>query len=383
MSFARLFIPGEFDDAQLYMGHLITFGSDRSISICELEELTQSIEENDAQWRGIATPVFARNEWLSSNVFESLMRQKSVAKAWRNELNRLSDEVLEVRPDELRPIDDLRVPSDRVLDSHLYGNRLYVGTNEGFFHSELELFRGYSSPFSKRSDARCISTSASYGAVNASCESDGLLTGFDEFGWSGGKRNTDELVVTAPESIRSSWLGTDVVNYGRDSIGQVFRGDVDKVEPPNSDAGRESKKKLVTMLSPSGEDLDPIFQRVEKSIGPEGAQDIQYVWNSSRAFFVNTYSKGFFTATWDREKDHVTLNKQWGESKDRVIDVHKFSSGWVVETDFGVFRFKDGELEPLLGQEPISVRTYMGSKRYKKLITVCVEDGLHVISVLD
>ena len=40
------------------------------------------------------------------------------------------------------------------------------------------------------------------------------------------------------------------------------------------------------------------------------------------------------------------------------------------------------ELTELLDTEPMSVRTFEGSKRYRQLIAITVEDGVHLISAI-
>jgi len=65
------------------------------------------------------------------------------------------------------------------------------------------------------------------------------------------------------------------------------------------------------------------------------------------------------------------------------VAVHRFPpQGWVIETDFRAYLWSGGQLVELLDREPMSVRTFEGSKRYRQLIALTVEDGLHLVSVI-
>jgi len=42
-----------------------------------------------------------------------------------------------------------------------------------------------------------------------------------------------------------------------------------------------------------------------------------------------------------------------------------------------------GQLVELVDEEPLSVRTFAGSKRYRRLIAVTMESGVQLISAID
>lgn len=383
MRLLRLFLPGSFEDAQLYMGHLIVFNTERDARLIELQALTSSLEAKYPAWEGVLTFAFARNDWLTGAVMTSLARNPVFAQALNTAVDQVASAELTLSDGDvdLLSLRGFRQDADLILDTVFYGSRLYLGTTSGVFDYDID-WQGLAVNSSRqRLDARCVSASAEYGAVNASCEGDGLFTGYDEFGWRRYAVNgSPELTQTAPRSMRTAWYGTDLVNYEGPAEPELLRGSVEKVSVDGGAAERE--RKVVTHFSAPTNELDDL-------VGELAAQrkvpqdDVQFVWNSSRAFFINTHSHGFFSAYRTTTTDSGIRFRRHGSTTGRVVSVHRFQRGWVIETDFRAYVLTGGQLIDLLDQEPLSVRTFEGSKRYRRLIAVTVESGVHLISAID
>jgi hypothetical protein len=379
MTLLRIFIPGRFEDAQLYMGHLIVFTLERDAAVVELAPLTSRLETAHDEWKGVLTLAFARNDWLTGGPVSSLTRNPQLAGALNDALARLADHQLVLDEDEVNydRLRDFEPRSDIILDSVLYGSRLYLGTTEGLFDWDIDWDAKRVMRSRRRSDARCVRASAEYGTVNASCEGDGLFTGYDEFGWRQASASGSSLEQTASRSIRTAFLGSDLVNYESPAKLELLRASVDQVKP--DDSSRE--RKVVTGFDDPSAELDRLVEQLtgEEEV-PVGG--VQFLWNSSRAFFVNTLEHGFFTAVPSAQDRGFKLTRH-GHVDGRVVAVHPCAAGWVIETDFKVYLFSAGDVVELLDQEPLSVRTFEGSKRYRRLVAVTVEDGLHLISAVD
>lgn len=384
MKTLRLFIPGSFEDAQVYMGHLIAFTTERDTRLIELEPLTARLETAYPAWQGILKLAFARNDWLTGSVVTSLARNRRVADALNKSVDELSTEELVVTGDDVdfHRLEGFTQKADVVLDTVLYGSRLYLGTTSGLFDYDIDWQRRKVHRMRQRIDARCVAASAEYGAVNASCEADGLFTGYDEFGWTASYGDGSiELTQTAPRSVRSAWYSTDLVNYEGAVEPELLRASIEEVKVSSAFAERE--RKVVTRFSdPSGDELKDLVGTLhyERRVPQD---DLQFIWNSSRAFFINTHSHGFFTAVRNPPKQGGTRIARHGSATGRVVAVHPFARGWVIETDFRPYVLSGGRLSQLIDEEPLSVRTFPGSKRYRRLITVTVEDGVHLISAIE
>jgi hypothetical protein len=187
-----------------------------------------------------------------------------------------------------------------------------------------------------------------------------------------------ELEETAKASLRTSWLGYDLVNYVENDHADLFAGTAERVEDQSSE--RLARRWLITQFSDEPKELDFILSALQNGDAVPAA-DVQYIWNSSRAFFVNTFSHGFFTLVWDRANERVNANHHT-ELPGRVIAVHPFPQGWLIETDFSVLWFTQGELKTLFDREPLMVRTFGGSKRYRGLVAITADDGVHLLSVI-
>lgn len=379
MKTIRLFLPGEFEDAQLYMGHLLLFTSDGGLRAIELEPLASRLETRYEQWKGLLTLAFARNDWLGGGPVSSLARNPTVAAALNASFDAMAGTVLELDEGDvqLHDVGGYVQPASTVLDSELYARRMYLGTTEGLFHFDLDLDDLVVSPAHRRIDARCVGTTAEYGTVNASCEAEGLFSGFDEFGWTGRSAGRAPLVQTAERSVRCAYLGTDIVNYERAVEPELLVAEVEEVDAEPDDFYARRRKVVTRFHAPSADPAGVItgLER-ERAVPPD---DVQFVWNSSRAFFINTFEHGFFTAV--RTSSGVRFARH-GTTSGRVVAVHPFPRGWIVETDFTVSVLASGRLHRLLDDEPMTVRTFEGSKRYRRLIAVCVEEGLHLISAV-
>jgi len=380
MTVLRLFIPGRFEDAQLYMGHLVVFSDERDVCMLELQPFTERLEDSYSEWKGIATAAFARNDWLASAQIKNLMCSPDLAALWSSALQRVAPEPL--APEigtALEPLRGFEIEASVLLDSNLYGGRLYLGADSGLFHFDIDWREHRIDAYRQRTDARCVDISAAWGTLNASCESAGLLTAYDEFGWASHLAEGGTLEHTADISLRTAWLGHDLVNYADNHQADLLSGTVERVE--DQIARTPTRHELITQISDEPLELKFLFAALENGEAIPPAE-IQFLWNSSRAFFVNTYSHGFFTLIWDKVKNRVNA-RHHGEAPGRVVAVHPFSGGWLIETDFMLLQFTDGELTPLFEQEPLMVRTFTGSKRYRELVAVTAEDGLHLISVID
>ena len=297
MRLARLFIPGNFEDAQLYMGHLVAFTAEREVRVLALDNLAARLEVSHPDWKGLLQLCFARNDWMNSGQFEILRKNERLAAAMDAALDEIDGGELALEDGEfyLTPLGGFEQEADLVLDTALYGRRIYLGTTQGLFDYEIDWQQLQVERRRQRHEARCVATNPKYGSINASCEEDGLFTGFDEFGWRGAAEEAGaELEQTAPRSLRTSWYGEDLVNYESSVELGLMHATIERVEVVEDDRYGESSKKLVEGFAEPSDELKDVVDalRVEYDV-PEDA--IQFVWNSTRAFFVNSDEHGFFT----------------------------------------------------------------------------------------
>jgi hypothetical protein len=379
----RLFLPGQFEDVQLYMGHLVAFTTERDARLIELESFCNEVGNLYPEWKGRAVFAFARNDWLGSSQFQTLMDSPQMNVTFRRRINRLAKNTLEVTPPYDGTLGRFDLDADVLLDTHFYGRRLYAATERGLFDFDIDWQTLVAVRSRKRHDGRCVSASALYGAINASCESDGLFTGYDEFGWQSGNGVTHSLTQTAPRSLRTSWFGHDLVNYKSAGHAELLRSSVERVEDESEGGGAPRQRELVTALGGQRRNLDFVLTTIGREHGVE-LDDVQYMWNSSTSFFINTYSHGFFTAFLRSDGDVKEVRtRKHDEVPGRVVAVNTTPRGWTIETDYRLLLYTKNELIPLIEEEALSVRTFAGSKRYRNLVAVTVETGVYLLSLVE
>ena len=204
MRLARLFIPGNFEDAQLYMGHWSPLPPS---GWCGCQRSTRRSPESASRLQGLAL-CFARNDWMNSGQLEILRKNERLAAAMDAALDEIDGGELALEDGEfyLTPLGGFEQEADLVLDTALYGRRIYLGTTQGLFDYEIDWQQLQVERRRQRHEARCVATNPKYGSINASCEEDGLFTGFDEFGWRGAAEEAGaELEQTEPRSLRTPW----------------------------------------------------------------------------------------------------------------------------------------------------------------------------------
>src|SRR6266851_1060976 len=128
----RVFLPGDFEDAYVYMGWLIVLTSRRSLRLYNMEQAADNIDASHPRASPVAHYFFARNDWFRSGPFRALMSH--------DELSRLFWQSTEGFPASLDASShfvlaseyDLGIESSVLLDLACYGGRLYIGASDGF-----------------------------------------------------------------------------------------------------------------------------------------------------------------------------------------------------------------------------------------------------------
>src|SRR5687768_12730271 len=94
MNIKKLFFPGEFDNAYIYMQKLLLFDADGGLFFVDLDSVVHQLEERyDEQMKSIATHLFARNDWLAGAQFTSMFANLFVRNAFLDAIRRFPDQV--------------------------------------------------------------------------------------------------------------------------------------------------------------------------------------------------------------------------------------------------------------------------------------------------
>jgi hypothetical protein len=362
----RLFVPGNFEDAFVYMGTLLAVTDDHEIVSTNYDRLVE--DTIDSPNLDVLYKLFLlQNDWLSQDGTQELLRDRLVR---RSVVRRLTsgDEWLGL-PEEW----DSRIEYENLLgqgtllDLQIYNQRLFAGTTSGMVQADLFADSGeveFSAP-RKRTDARCLSMSIRYGAVAASCGSDGLLLSFDEFSELDYEAPGELVRAPVAASVRTSWLGYHLINYGSATQSQALRSGYSLPR-----GGRRTV--VVTEVAAD-----------ERLIAPErqDQEGLDFHFNAHSTFFSH-YASGRYEVRrrrWASGRLGKVESRYEGEMS-RPLSTHEVLGGFVAETYSDVYLINDDGASRLYSGEAIAVRTFPNSRRYRNLVLVVSENGLHVIS---
>ncbi len=391
MKIVSLRFPGNFEDAFLYMGRLITITENHTVCIYDMKNIVSKLQE-DENLLDAPTLLFFRNDLIAQEQFRNQLHDESGKAAFIKAVDKIESKSIQIDADFIEPVEwDLKIKADILLDLNIYNRRLYIGTNTGLYHLDLDWESENTIPINKaqkRLEAKCINTTAKFGTVNASCGSEGLFSFIDDFDL--GMNNTRKDKHFPEYSLRTSWLDFDVVNYSAridltlfDSLKTQFQQEI--IEPRKN---FEEEILIVTDLKKSEFNFNSLF--VNSNFHNEiDLNNIQFVYNSSRTLFLCTYDGSLFTLGLQKDNSSVpriSYDYKYTGLESSVSSIHTLgvkNAGIILEMDKKVLLFAHGEFIPIFNSEVISIRTFAGSKHYKNIVSLTTCNEVLLIAIFD
>jgi hypothetical protein len=395
MKIAKLFIPGSFEDAYIYRGQLIVLTEERSLRVYSLNTLIATIEKNIKGISPILTYLFLRNDWLGSEQFKMQSGNVGFRRAFLKSFELFPQPYLELSHGRLESQEEtIDIDASVLLDMSIYNGRMYIGADTGFYHLDLDWdfdrpgVGFISQDPVKRLDARCLSSSAKYGAVNASCGDNGLFTFIDEFGSMG--LSSSQETKTAERSVRTAWLNYDLINYADSISPTLLKSDHESVAGSrrfNQSRNLERERTVLTDIGHQRFDLSYLIGIVRADNGNNlDTNHIQYVYNSSSVMFVHTSTGNFYSLglkTMSDMRPRISFTRTYKGPNVRILSARSSRVGLVIETDDRVLLFANSKWIPLVDSEVLSVRTFPSSRRFQNVAVVTNEEGVFLISMFD
>ena len=384
MKILSIRIPGRFEDAFIYRGHLLAITEEMSIRRYALNKLIENLYNEFPSGIPVLSHLFLRNDWLGNEQFQALLSNPKIAHTFLTLFDSL--EALSVKSELNAPPQNeqaLNLDARVVLDMDIYNDALYLGTDAGLYSSRIEVDN--IKPvlmLNKRLDAPCLNTSARYGIIKASCGQDGLFAAIEQQGGIWGQ--TAVLDLIAPESLRTGWLDYDIVNYPAQNEPRLIKTTHEKRTSSRAYAPSNEGTTL-THIDNSETDLDYLLVALESKFNVP-ARRIQYTYNFLHHLFVQAddgtcYSISLSAST--TEKVQTTHAKKYKHILSRILGVNTTRVGQVIETVDGVYLFAKNELIQLIDSGVLSVRTFGRSRRYKNIVLLTTENAILLMSVFD
>jgi hypothetical protein len=370
----HLRIEGRYEDAFLYMGRLILVTTSGSILMLPLSRLVNHAATRST--RELFRVLFEHNDRMT---VRGLVRATGSAGAANSELRALAQQSLPATAD---PEAEFAVSSGYFapLDLLVYYRRLYFATDQGLFTQDVDFDERRAIPVgkaSRRTEPACLSVSARYGTINASCEDSGLYQSIDEFGWLG-HRSESRMTKAADRSRRTSWLRIGFVNYVSNTSIRLFETKTERVsEKPTDTETDESPRVVISGAVRTNSNWLNQLARLGVS-----RHDIQHVWSSLRGLFVQS-SKGLYFLGIADEQDEDWSVVSLGPGFTAVTWAGTFGRGMVVETEREVIAFERNQRLSIQTEAVIATRTFPNSIRYRRIVATVVEEAVVLTSVLN
>jgi hypothetical protein len=384
MKAVQLFIPGSFEEAWLYMDHLLLLTDDGEILVAPADEIRSKLEEITpaSLLSGVAL-------FHSDYIYPTLRYQKVWAGRLREQLHAevplLSDVPLEVSLRELQ-LSHFEIPSgaQSPLDVHIYSRRVYLGSVSGLFNVDVE-WGEHATPLNdwrQRVDASCSSITAKYGALMASCGSEGLLTSIEDVYWLApygiGRRKLRKVRDT---SQRAEWWQSNLINYGFGEI-EILRSDRQKLE---------LKGESVQVVRGFAEDAIELSDRIKvarSSVTNENEPTSSVIGNVGGKLLMTDESGALKLLSVSMRRG---ITGEVGLTEGATIDAVGIEplgflgmqDGLLIEHYRGVGHLRDAALTEVISEPVGKVRTFPSSIRYRNVFSAILDDGVLIVGLFD
>lgn len=365
-------IPGQWEDAYLYRGHLFAISCERTLVIVPYDELVRSLDIR-LNAGGIIRALFERNDWLAADPLRSILAHPELAQPVQKLTDRWAAEPLDLSINEVEDTSDLPAMGTP-LDISIYASRLLLAGTSGLWDLPLEFVgrEAYAAEPKKRIDARCQQTYARLGAVFASCGSDGLHVGFEYFS---SYLDVPPLDMVREVSLRSSWVRRDLVNYSSRVTTELLEG---IRENRDRDVGEPDGSRVVVVgFRPSNQSIWEFFAL--------NHDDVDFVYSGDRDVLIRRTDGALLRQSVRWHKGGLRREKRLQSLTlaDRVIEAHETPHGVLMEGERGIYLVDDQGVSAVSSIESIVTRTFPRSRRYTNIICSIDEYGIHLFSPIE
>lgn len=383
-----LSIAGEWADAWLYKEHLLVWDRSNNVHVIAVERVLRELTRNYGSTTStIAEYSLFRNDWKRGAPFASLSRIPAVQQAIDAAARELP-EVLQLNADSLGLFRPATEPaSGTLLDTAMYGNRVFLASNHGLFQTRFNP----KFPDSRHHQAQLLefpvhSVRAKYMSMNASAYERGLWFKQIEWGEEGPVEASERPREVDDYSEKTQFIYRDLLNYGASRAPQMLRADVER-ERPHENAEFADWK--VRGYQPPVDLRDAVLVDASRSIAPERIPDpgeLTILNNSYRQLLISQHGI-LHVVPIGADAGGMKVGKP-ARSGERhasdlrgldLLETHPFGKGFLIETMNDV-RYVDLSGSRVVFHGPVArVRTFGDSIRYREVAAVIHRTGLDLL----
>jgi hypothetical protein len=382
MKSVQLFIEGKFEEAWLYMNHLLLLTDNGDVLLVSADQMRDRLQSKTSASRLAGVSLF-HSDWIYPSRQYQYIWANRLRKQLRSQVKKLPEAALEVS---LRQLDlqHFEIPSSAhtPLDVHIYSRRVYLGSAGGLFSVDVE-WGDKPAPIDDwrhRLDAMCSSVTAKYGAFVASCGKDGLLSSVENVYWLAPyELADDEVRKIRDESRRASWIESNLINYSYEIV-EVLHAHRELID----------QKKNVQILRGFEKGALGISEPLHMAVasGDEGVQDAEIIGNVGNRFAILDAERNLsFISVAPRKirHDEIVLTREERVDVGQVhpLDFLGLKDGFLLEHYDGVGWIKGNRYVEVIPTGVGKIRTFPSSIRYRNVFTAITNEGVLLVGLFD
>lgn len=388
-------IKANLIDCYLYAGYLFLVMVNGRITYVSYHRVIYRLKERYPQYAGLIDLIFLHNEYSKSLAGKILLGIQEIKNETKRLWLRASKEI-----DFVLDFADIEEYCEEVgewksmpLDIRMYAMRLFFGTKEGLYESRLNMedksYKLHPSTIDRVFDTKVINLNAKNGTLVISADKEGLF-GAEIF--EGNKRTVvDEDAITPKRSLRTAWASVcDLMNYESPQRFEYIRNQssmIIKQPEKKFRYGDNVERKRIVSFGESVYDMDSLLRVVDFN-----KEDIEYCFNSNTTGFFILKDGRFVNVNFRNESGYAEVyfssqstpiqQKLYKKTQSKkVLSGCLVPDGCVVEYFDRVVLYQKGRAYTLAEKQVNNVRTYIGSRNYRDIVSIISSDEVAFHSV--
>lgn len=381
-------------ESYLYGGYLFLFMADGRILYIPYRTVVYALCNRHPRFEKLLKLSFLYNEYYNSKAAHLLFGIEEVKKSLENLWQRATkEESFEL------DFSDIEADSQTMgkwtelpLDVCMYGMKMFVADRSGMMASRLNPdFTQTRIPinpsrFDKCFGSKIISVSARGGMVVLSADQNGLFYG-DALGMD--KLRIKEKDNVSGRSVRTGWSNLDLINYDSANSFSYLQNATKNADQSSSSTRFRFDVREQKVITKIGEGIVKSGDMLGSSTNIS-TDDIRYCFNSQHnSFFIlkdgsivninimsGDESRGVRYST---KAFHFQPSAGW--SKQKPLKSVVVPQGCVVEYYDKVVLYQKGAAYLLEDAPSFNIRSYLGSRNYRNMVSVIKEDAVTFHSV--